>query len=162
MKTRHPVSSGFTLIELMIVITIIAVLLSLAVPAYQDYAVRAKVTEGLSLAAPAKLAIEESCQTDPTINIVTDTGYPGADSHYVRSVEIIGNCDNSIIIARTRNTGAARNPIIILLKTNNNNLVDFISSLGIDSALSPSWICVIGASSPAHAPSGCRFNPSVT
>ncbi|MBT8053088.1 MAG: prepilin-type N-terminal cleavage/methylation domain-containing protein, partial [Gammaproteobacteria bacterium] len=44
------VSKGFTLIELMIVIAIVAILLALALPAYQDYTIRAKVTEGLSVA----------------------------------------------------------------------------------------------------------------
>lgn len=50
---------GYTLIELMIVISLIAILVALAVPAYQDYAIRAKVTECMAGAAPAKLAISE-------------------------------------------------------------------------------------------------------
>ncbi|NNK52653.1 MAG: prepilin-type N-terminal cleavage/methylation domain-containing protein, partial [Xanthomonadales bacterium] len=59
------VSKGFTLIELMIVIAIVAILLALALPAYQDYTIRAKVTEGLSVAASPKLAVSETCQSDP-------------------------------------------------------------------------------------------------
>ena len=52
--------NGFTLIELMIVVAIIGILAAIALPAYQDYTIRSRVTEGLSLAAAPKLAVADT------------------------------------------------------------------------------------------------------
>lgn len=56
----NKVQQGFTLIELMIVVAIIGILAAIAIPAYQDYTIRAQVSEGLNLASGAKAAVSES------------------------------------------------------------------------------------------------------
>jgi len=84
---------GFTLIELMIVVAIIGILAAIAIPAYQDYTIRAQVSEGLNLSGGAKAAVTEYFQDRGTMP--ADNSTAGlADSD-----EIVGKYVESVAVA---------------------------------------------------------------
>jgi type IV pilus assembly protein PilA len=117
MKT---IQKGFTLIELMIVVAIIGILAAIAIPAYQDYTIRAQVSEGLNLAGAAKAAIAETWLTRGTAP--ADRGEAGMDNSigdgsetqgkYVTNVQVT---DGEIIVTygNDANTAVAGQTLVI-------------------------------------------------
>jgi type IV pilus assembly protein PilA len=140
---------GFTLIELMIVVAIIGILAAIALPAYQDYTVRSKVTDGLNLSAAAKLAVAETYASNgawPTTNALAGVAAANTiTSKYTTSVTIGNNGVVSVLFSGNMGGNPTMNgQTVTLTPTDNGGSV--------------SWVCAIGgdATRYKYMPGECR------
>ena len=135
---------GFTLIELMIVTSVIGILASIAIPSYQDYTVRAQISEGLVLSAAAKVALVEYYVENgkwPENNVKAGLANQNdIEGNYVRSVRVK---DNEIEVMFSNDANKAiSNKRLTLTAT---------QSFGYFK-----WNCASGAIQDKHLPSACR------
>jgi type IV pilus assembly protein PilA len=138
------VQAGFTLIELMIVVAIIGILAAVALPAYQDYTTRAKVSEVLLIASPAKLAVSETSSSLGALGSVTaaNSGYvfPGA-TKYVSNVAIT---DATGVVTVTSTVPSATGAL---------TLTPAVVAVG---SAQLKWTCASAAIAAKYLPAECR------
>lgn len=146
MRNMRKIQKGFTLIELMIVVAIIGILAAIAVPAFQDYMVRSRVTEGLSLASSAKLTVAENAQIGAA-DLSLGWTAPGATAN-VTSVGVTA-ADGSITITYTANAG---NGTIVM--TPNSGGAAIAAGTAVTDAIT--WTCTGGTLNNRFRPANCR------
>ncbi|MBA3772985.1 MAG: pilin [Ramlibacter sp.] len=141
---KRSMQQGFTLIELMIVVAIIGILAAVALPAYQDYTVRAKTSEVVLAASGGKTAVAEAYQSLGRMPTAGSAGLNNQSSPYVASVVYATSATN---IGAITATASAKEPkiagsTIILTGT-------------ADSAGVVTWVCT-GTIDSKYKPANCR------
>jgi len=107
-RSRPGPTGGYTLIELMLIIAVISILLVMAIPLYQQYATRARVAEGLSLATSVKSAVSESYLSEgtfPADNTEAGLALPaGFETNDVETVEVSNSPEPGSITITYKNS----------------------------------------------------------
>jgi type IV pilus assembly protein PilA len=145
MKQQH----GFTLIELMIVIAIIGILAAIAIPAYQDYTIRSKVSEGLNMAGAAKLAVAETFDSNGVF-----PSQPNVSYGLPQAASINGTYVSSITAAATSGLITIEYKTIATGKVDSGDTVLLTPDTSAAGAMK--WVCSSTTINERFLPANCR------
>jgi len=143
MKQAKRGQQGFTLIELMIVVAIVGILAAIAIPAYQDYIIRSKVSEAAAALGACKTSVSEYTQTNAAVP--ADTAAAGCNdtgTQYVSGLTVA----NGIITATITGTNAGNDP---------DGLDLVLTPTPADGTAITAWACTTTASKK-YVPANCR------
>ncbi|MEX0950874.1 MAG: pilin [Gammaproteobacteria bacterium] len=141
---KKQIQQGFTLIELMIVVAIIGILAAVAIPAYSDYTIRAKVTEGIGFAAAAKTAVSEY--------IVSQNALPGSAGQAGFSTDT----STAIVSGMSYNAGTGAIQVLFNDLGGTMDADDDILFVPNTAGGSVEWACTGGALEAKYRPANCR------
>jgi len=132
------IQQGFTLIELMIVVAIVGILAAIALPAYQDYVIRSKMSEGVAAAAACKTSISEYVSTKNAWPTNADTA--GCSTLKTQFVNTLTVAVPGVIVVTTRCTGSKAGDCVLTLAAQYGALPDITGWSGTHSACDAKYV----------------------